>query len=87
MDKIIELNGRGGSKNFLKLLTSTNPEVQSKTYLLVASEGVIPEYDLDESRFVNIIDGPNIRIGNKINDMVVKFIDFLPGTGCIITFE
>jgi hypothetical protein len=87
MDKIIELKNREGSKNFLKKLSSTIPEKESKTYLVVASSGVIPEYDEDRQRFVNIIDGPNIYIGSEINENKVRFIDFIPGTGCLITFE
>ena len=87
MDKIIELKSREGSKNFLKKLTSTIPDKESKTYLVMASDGVIPEYDDDNQRFVNIIDGPNIYIGSEIKGNKVKFIDFIPGTGCLITFE
>ena len=87
MDKIIELKEREGSHNYLKNLASTTPGKESKTYLVVASEGIIPEYDDNNKRYVNIIDGPNIYIGSEINKNIVKYIDFIPGTGCLITFE
>lgn len=87
MDKIIELNGRGESRNYLQQLTPVKVGVESKTYIVKVSEGIIPEYDLDNTRYVNIIDGPNIRIKDDIKGNIVKSIDFIPGTGCIITFE
>ena len=87
MDKIIELKSREGSHNYLKRLASTNPEIESKTYLVMASEGVIPEFDDNNQRYVNIIDGPNIFIGSEIKENIVKYIDFIPGTGCLITFK
>lgn len=86
MDKIINLRSREGSENYLKLLKSTDPKKESSTYLVCASEGVIPEYDLEGGRYANIIDGPNIHIGTEIEGNVVKFIDFIPGYGCVITF-
>lgn len=87
MDKIIELNGKGESRNYLQQLTPVKEGVESKTYMVKASCGVIPEYELDNTRYVNIVDGPNIRIGDDIKENIVKYIDFMPGIGCIITFE
>lgn len=87
MDKIIYLKSREGSKNYLKKLTSTVPNQISKTYLVVASEGVIPEYNENNTMYVNIINGPNIYIGSIIDIYTVKYIDFIAGSGCVITFE
>lgn len=88
MDKIIKLSARGGGENYLQLLKPVKEGVESKTYLVKASEGIIPEYPSDENiPYLNIIDGPNIRVGDEIEGNKVRFIDFIAGFGCTITFE
>lgn len=87
MDKIIKLTSKNGSDNFLKKLNSVTKGIDSLTYLVKASEGVVPEYGEDNKMFANVIDGPNIKIGSEIAGSTVRFIDFIPGTGCIITFK
>jgi hypothetical protein len=87
MDKIIKLNCKNGANNYLQKLNSVTEGIDSKTYIVKASEGIIPEYDEFNHIYVNIVDGPNIRLGSDIEGFIVRFIDFIPGTGCIITFK
>lgn len=89
MKKIIKLNSRDGTKNYLKMIDGPDGE-ESKTYLLKTSMHTLRVgHSGSEYQFIDPSGGPMI-IENTFLDEAnakVKSIDFITGLGYTITFE
>lgn len=89
MNDIITLNSRGGTKNYLKKMKKADGS-DSKTYILKSDGPYLRVGWMDEKHeFVDPSGGPMIVEGHKLKeaDAIVKSIDYIAGTGYLITFE
>lgn len=89
MDKIIKLNSRYNSDNYLKLLEKPDGS-ESKTYVLVTESPTVRlGYTNAGVKFLDPDGGPMIVADEIIpgTELKVKFIEFIPEIGHVITFE
>lgn len=89
MENIINLNSRGGTKNYLKKMTKADGS-ESKTYVLKSSSYMLRAGYVDEKhKFIDPSGGPMIVEGSFLPeaDAVVEAITFVPGYGHTVTFK
>lgn len=88
MEKIINLTSRYGENNYLKLLSKPDGS-ESKTYQLKTTSPFIRAGDVEGGKFIDPSGGPMIVEGHTLLEAnaKVKSIDYVAGSGYIITFE
>lgn len=89
MENIINLNSRGGIKNYLKKMTKADGS-ESKTYVLKSGSYTLRAGYVDEKhKFIDPSGGPMIVEGEYLPeaDAVVEAITFVPGYGHAVTFK
>jgi hypothetical protein len=89
MESTIHLRSRRGEKNYLKKIRKVDGE-ESKTFLLKTSTPTFGAgYTENKKVYVNPAGGPLMAEGEilKEADAKIKFINFIEGRGCFITFE
>lgn len=89
MKDIIKLHSRGETNNYLKKMNKPDG-TESKTYLFKTDMPTLRVGTVEgNKKFIDPSGGPMIIEGCKLEeaDAIVKFIDFVIGTGYLITFE
>lgn len=89
MKDIIKLYSRGETNNYLKKMKKPDG-TESKTYLFKTDMPTLRVGTVEgNKKFIDPSGGPMIIEGCKLEeaDATVKFIDFVIGTGYLITFE
>lgn len=87
MEKIIKLNSRSDSNNYLKMMMKPDG-TESKTYVLKTEFPIRMGY-IDNNKFIDPSGGPMIVVGSLLEEAnaVVKSIDHIAGFGYTITFK
>lgn len=88
MEKIIKLNSRGDSNNYLKMLVKPDG-TESKTYVLKTESPILRMGYIENNKFIDPSGGPMIVVGSLLEEAnaIVKSIDYIAGFGYTITFK